>query len=164
MSCHDIGRGMNAVVRRTITLYDRKEIALEPAKKIIASCAKAVYWCDGNEYEAVDFISHCRCGKCLKLIPKGEKLYSIWDVTVPKQSSRDHWIFETKNKLELVTDGMCEECFDHYIPEVCDSDLDLEAMKRKIEEDGPDSVISEGKEREHNNGDIWGTDSYWYQR
>ena len=34
--------------------------------------------------------------------------------------------FETKNKLELVTDGMCEECFDHYIPEVCDSDLDLE--------------------------------------
>jgi hypothetical protein len=121
---------MNAVVRRTITLFDRKEIALEPAKKIIASCAKAVYWCDGNEYEAVDFISHCRCGECLKLIPKGEKLYSIWDVTVPKQSSRDHWIFETKNKLELVTDGMSEEWFDHYIPEESGDGYHEEAIKK----------------------------------
>ncbi len=49
MSCHSIGKGINAIVRRTITLYDRGEIAFEPTKKIIATCANAVNWCDGND-------------------------------------------------------------------------------------------------------------------
>ena len=59
MSCHDIGRGMNEVVKTTIELYDAKAIDINATKKIIASCAAAVNWCDGNEYEATAYIRRC---------------------------------------------------------------------------------------------------------
>ena len=75
MSCHDIGRGMNSVVRVVIGLYDNEEISSDAAIRIIRACARGVNWCDGNSYEAVDYIRRCRCGKCLRMIPKGEKLY-----------------------------------------------------------------------------------------
>ena len=51
MSCHDIGRGLNEVVRMTISLYNSKRIGLKEAKSVIATCAEAVNWCDGNSYE-----------------------------------------------------------------------------------------------------------------
>lgn len=69
-SCHDIGRGMNEVVKTTIELHDAKDIDINAAKKIIASCAIAINWCDGNEYEATAYIRRYRCGKCLKMIPR----------------------------------------------------------------------------------------------
>ena len=77
MSCHDIGRGMNSVVRTTITLFDEGKICLESARAIIVSCRKGVHWCDGNEGEAISYISECICGKCMKKAEKGEKHYSI---------------------------------------------------------------------------------------
>lgn len=81
ISCHDIGRGMNEVVKITIELYDAKAIDINTAKKIIASCAAAGNWCDGNEYEATAYICRCKCGKCFKMIPRDEKMYSVWNVS-----------------------------------------------------------------------------------
>lgn len=69
-SCHDIGCGMNEVVKTTIELHDAKDIDINAAKKIIASCAIAINWCDGNEYEATAYIRRYRCGKCLKMITR----------------------------------------------------------------------------------------------
>lgn len=37
-----IGRGMNEVMKTTIELYDAKDIDINAAKKITASCAVAV--------------------------------------------------------------------------------------------------------------------------
>ena len=151
MSCHDIGRGMNEVVKTTIELYDAKAIDINAAKKIIASCAVAVNWCDGSESEATAYIRRCRCGKCLKMIPKNEKLYSVWDVsnTVPDR-------YNIEEKAGMAADGLCAECFDEVISKHCD---DPDAGKREMEyieshfEEG--MYKSEGKYPDHNNGYNW---------
>lgn len=102
MSCHDIGRGMNEVVKMTIELYDAKAININAAKKIIVSCAVAGNWCDGNESEATAYIRRYRCGKCLKMIPRNEKLYSVWDVSndVPDR-------YNIEEKAGIATDSLC---------------------------------------------------------
>ena len=105
MSCHDIGRGMNSVVRTTVTLMDEGKISKEAAKTIICCCKQSVNWCDGNEGEAIDYISGCMCGRCLKLVPEGEKLYSVYDVA---RDFPDYYHLDDN----LATDGLCEECFD----------------------------------------------------
>ena len=74
MSCHNIGRGMNYVVKNVIKMYDTGELTLEAARKIIAAARRGVNWCDGNEYEAVEIIRRCRCGRCLKKMEAGAPL------------------------------------------------------------------------------------------
>lgn len=59
MSCHNIGRGMDSVVVQVIKLLEENEISKEAARKIIIACRNEVYWCDGNEYEAVESINRC---------------------------------------------------------------------------------------------------------
>lgn len=109
MSCHDIGRGMNSVVEVAIDMYDDGELSLEAARKIIAAARKGVHWCDGNEYEAVDCIRECRCGRCLKKMAPGDSLYSVWRLSdaIPQKYS----VLEMSSE-PLASDAMCEECFD----------------------------------------------------
>lgn len=151
MSCHDIGRGMNEVVKTTIELYDAKAIDINAAKKIIASCAVSVNWCDGNESEATAYIRRCRCGKCLKMVPKGEKLYSVWDVSndVPD-------CYNIEEKAGMATDGLCTECFDNVISKYCNNP---DAGKREMEyiesHSEEDMYKSEGEYPNHNNGCKW---------
>lgn len=159
MSCHSIGKGINAIVRRTITLYDRGEIAFEPTKKIIATCANAVNWCDGNEYEALDYILKCRCGKCLKLIPCGEKLYSLYDL--PKPYKKEPYII--CDELEMASDVMCENCFDQYMQRYSDEIGAVEEMKKYIENTS-DEYLSEGAHPACNNRFYpWGEPECWYE-
>ena len=54
MSCHDIGRGMSAVSKTVLDLYEEKQISKESAMKLILACRKGVHWCDGNEGEALE--------------------------------------------------------------------------------------------------------------
>ena len=77
MSCHDIGRGLNSVVGVVITFYDEGKLDIETARTIIVACRKGVHWCDGNEDEAVMRLRKCRCGKCLKVVKKGEELLPL---------------------------------------------------------------------------------------
>lgn len=115
MSCHDIGRGMNSVVRTTITLMDEGKVSKSAARVIVNSCAKGVNWCDGNQDEATEYIRRCLCGRCMKKVPKGEKLYSVWDVSmdVPNRYDVDK---------DLASDGLCEECFDLVLNSHCQDD------------------------------------------
>lgn len=151
MSCHDIGRGMNEVVKTTIELYDAGDIDIKAAKQIIASCAVAVNWCDGNEGEATEYIRRCRCGKCLKMIPKGEKLYSVWHVSkdVPNP-------YHIDDKAGLATDGLCAGCFDEVISKYCDNP---DAGKREMDyienNHNEKDYNSEGKYPDYNNGCRW---------
>ena len=133
MSCHDIGRGMNSVVKTTITLMDQGKISKEAAKTIIISCANGVNWCDGNTYEAVDYIRRCLCGRCMKLVPAGEKLYSVYDVSgdVPDQHRLDD---------NLAADGLCADCFDAVLSEHCKDEKAGERERQFIDEQGGDVV------------------------
>lgn len=124
MSCHDIGRGMNSVVDKVIEMYDSEELTLEAAKKIIAQARKGVYWCDGNEWEAVASIRRCRCGRCLKKMTSGTPLYSVWDISGRKD------ILDEKPDEILASDGLCQKCFDIVVNRAFDDD-EAGARERK---------------------------------
>lgn len=59
MGCHRIGLGMNSVVEKSIEMFKNEEIGLNACKKIIVACRNGVYWCDGNEDEAIACIIDC---------------------------------------------------------------------------------------------------------
>ena len=142
MSCHDIGRGMNSVVRTTVTLMDNGTISKEAAKTIICCCAKSVNWC-------VDYISKCMCGRCMKVVPKGERLYCVYDV------SRDFPDFYNLDDY-LATPGLCEECFDIVMKEHSGDETAGAKQKQFIEEHSrPEDYTSTGEYENNNNGFRW---------
>lgn len=142
MSCHDIGRGMNSVVEIVIKLFDEGKIEKDVARTIIAACRKGVYWCDGNQEEAIQSIRRCRCGKCLEIIEKGKYLFSVWDVSndVPNRYN----ILDKGDPI-LASDGLCEKCFNEVINKHCNDD---NAGKREqayiISEQDKEYYLSEG--------------------
>ena len=149
MSCHDIGRGLNSVVRKTIKLMDQGEISKNAAKEIINTCRKGVYWCDGNEHEAVDYIRDCVCGRCMKKLPKGEKMYSIYSVS---------WDILSRHELDkgLAGDKLCKSCFDIVLENHC-KDAERGPKEREyIDENWPEEdCASTGEYKEYNNGYPW---------
>jgi hypothetical protein len=60
-------------------MYDTGEITIKTALKLFTALRNGVYWCDGNEHEAVRSIFNCRCGNCLKKMKPGEKFFDIDD-------------------------------------------------------------------------------------
>lgn len=153
MSCHDIGRGLNQVVREIIDLFDKEEISKEAARKIISTCCMAVNWCDGNEYEAIDHIIKCRCGRCLKLVPKGERLYSIWDFPYGFADEKDIDI----QKLGLASPGICDHCFNEVMNKFSDGNRSVNDLKEMIinNTDSEEDYTSEGEPPVTNNGCPW---------
>lgn len=153
MSCHDIGRGMNNVVRVTMRLMDEGKISKEAAKVIVQCCAKSVYWCDGNEYEATDYIRRCICGKCMTLVPKGEKLYSIWRIKDPFKR-----VPAIARQFDLATGSLCEACFDSIFNKYYGDDTAGERERQFIEahSNNSDEYLSTGEYQEDNNGYSWG--------
>ena len=91
MSCHRIGLGMNSVVEKSIEMFENEEIGLNACKKIIVACRNGVYWCDGNEDEAIACIIDCYCGNCLR------KLH------------QEHRIRVDRNRYDVVTHYLCED-------------------------------------------------------
>lgn len=143
MSCHDIGRGMNSVVKVIIDNYQEKKFDAETARELIAACRKGVYWCDGNQDEAIKSIRRCICGKCMQTIRKGEYLFSIWNVSydVP-----DRYGIIDGGEVELASDGLCEKCFDEVINAHCENP-EAGARERKyiIEHLGRGDYLSTGE-------------------
>lgn len=142
MSCHDIGRGMNSVVNVVVDLYDKKKIEKEVAKTLIMACRKGVHWCDGNEYEATESIRRCRCGKCLEVVPEGNYLFSVWDVSneVPDK----YKILDDKSTM-LASDGLCEKCFDEVINAYCqDSTAGAREREYILLHEDENNYLSEG--------------------
>ena len=77
MSCHNIGRGMNSVAKVVLDLYEEDQIPREAATRLILACRKGVYWCDGNEGEALeDVVERGYCGLCF--VKTGE-LTTVFD-------------------------------------------------------------------------------------
>lgn len=99
MSCHRIGLGMNSVVEKSIEMFENEEIGLNACKKIIVTCRNGIYWCDGNEDEAIACIIDCYCGNCLR------KLH------------QEHRIRVDRNRYDVVTHYLCEDCYQHLVYE-----------------------------------------------
>ena len=149
MSCHDIGRGMNSVVRTVVSLMDEKKISKDAAKTIIRCCANSVNWCDGNSSEATDYVRRCMCGRCMKRVPAGEKLYSVYQVS---DAVKNRYHLDD----HLGSDGLCEECFDIVLAEHCKDAAAGERERKDIEEQyDSEDYISTGEYENHNNGYGW---------
>jgi len=129
-------------VKRVIGLLDSKKISTEAAREIIVACRIGVHWCDGNEYEAIEFIRRNRCGWCLKKIPKGLPLYSLWSMSI-----LDYLVGKDPlmcKGAELASDGLCEGCFENVVDKICKG-IDAARMKELlIDEDKPEKYLSEG--------------------
>ena len=150
MSCNDIGNGMNSVVRKVITLMDDGQISKDSARKIVSCCAGSVAnWCDGSRVETVNYIRNCLCGRCMKKIPKGERMYSLYCTSSEAENASD-MIYD----LELASDCLCQECFDEVLNGYCNDSSAGERERKYIEEQN-EECISTGKYEETNNGHHW---------
>ena len=66
MSCHDIGHGLNNVVKAIIHKLDSGEMTTTTGKDLIRVCRDSVNFCDGNMYEALEYLEEeGRCSCCL---------------------------------------------------------------------------------------------------
>lgn len=124
MSCHDIGRGMNNVVSYVMDLYRAERLDKRTAKKIITVTRKSVYFCDGNEDEAVRCMQKI-CGCCLRAASEDEDMLDIYlqgrcyDL---KNDQIDKMITDPKNfqdiEFQSCSYWVCPSCFDrifdHY--------------------------------------------------
>ena len=120
MSCHNIGHGLNEVVRKVLVEYDAGLIPYESAFRILQQCAKSVHWCDGNEYEATACM-YDRCGRCLR------KGVSMFGLGIP-YNKREIWDLVDK---EAVDYHLCQDCIDKLgIQEFVDSPWDVEEQAR----------------------------------
>ena len=120
LSCHNIGRGLNEVVRKVLVEYDAGLIPYESAFRILQQCVKSVYCCDGNEYEAT-VCMYDRCGRCLH---KGMPMFQLGV------------LYDNQEVLERVREAvidyhLCQDCIDKLeIQEFVDSPWDVEKHAR----------------------------------
>lgn len=100
MSCHDIGRGLDSVTETVYDLYVENKISLDVTKILIKKIQKAVHYCDGNEYEAVEILWYNKiCSSCFM---KYDEIYDIYS-EIPDN-------YEMKKNPEYVNSYMCKEC------------------------------------------------------
>ena len=112
MSCHDIGRGMNAVSGSVLDLYEEGESTKESAIKLIRVCRKGVHWCDGNEDEAFEeVVERGYCGLCFE---KSTELSDVYenDLKYPKKYD----VFRKHDKTAAHF-FLCPECKKRVIEE-----------------------------------------------
>lgn len=120
MSCHNIGHGLNEVVRKVLVEYDAGLIPYESVFRILQQCVKSVYWCDGNEYEATACM-YDRCGQCLR---KGLPMFRLGILY------NDREVLELVKK-EVIDYHLCQDCIDKLgIQEFVDSPWDVEKQAR----------------------------------
>ncbi|MBR1919150.1 MAG: hypothetical protein IJ831_05950 [Spirochaetales bacterium] len=68
---------MSSVAKVVIELYESKMIGKEAANRLILACRKGVYWCDGNEDEAMESFEEAGyCGQCFE---KTGNLSNVFD-------------------------------------------------------------------------------------
>ena len=115
MSCHDIGKGLSSVVKVILYKLDTGEIGVDSARDLLYACRMGVYWCDGNESEAMIQMHQMRCGYGLKKLSEGETIYNPY--YLPYEFKGKHRQ-ELKQLDDKVADTfLCSECFEKLIDE-----------------------------------------------
>ena len=126
MSCHDIGRGLNSVSGVVIQLYEEGRFDVETAKKLLHACREGVYWCDGNESEAVaDVVDAGYCGLCMK---KTEQLSNVYDNELGYPEC--YKVFKEFN-VNAAHYYLCPECKKKVLDSYCQSIKEKNNTERK---------------------------------
>lgn len=134
MSCHDIGRGMNNVVKNVLKLYDAEKIDVSVARKLIAVARDSVNYCDGNEDEAIEVMKHCRCGKCFKKFNTGDFcfiLYNLFDWPAPERNQINPAMDPDETEDALATWEICDDCLESVINDIFKGSVYPEELKEK---------------------------------
>lgn len=125
MSCHDIGRGMNNVVSHVMDLYRAGRLDKRTAKELITVARKSVYFCDGNEGEAVRCMERT-CGCCLRDAAVDEELINIYERGIGdglNEDQIDKMITDPRNFQDIEFQScslwVCPSCFER----ICDHSL-----------------------------------------
>lgn len=136
MSCHDIGRALNSVQEKILELYEAKKLDKEITRELLLVSTKAVWWCDGNEYEATKTFDLSYCGNCLEQGAEGDYLYSLWEADVKQDfSARYKFLSAFEKKHRLVGSYLCEKCFEKALKELGFNEEEIEKEKRKQEKE-----------------------------
>ena len=95
-----------------------------------------VNYCDGNEYEAVESVRKCRCGKCLKsLKPEKDRIYDFVAL-----SSDDY--FKILDQEDIAYANLCVECTDAVLNDYFhDADAGRKFREKVDEEDPGESAV-----------------------
>ena len=128
MSCHDIGRGVDAIMAKVLEMYDDGKISQEAALEMVAVFPRAVHWCDGNEYEAQDTLTNTHCAACLHKYKDGEKFVCYDEVDIRsedfvngKRNTWDWWE-SIMEKNGYNGRSVCQVCFKKYFFEAITED------------------------------------------
>lgn len=104
MSCHNIGEGLDTVTEKIYNLYENEKISIDAARDLLRVTQKAVHYCDGNEYEAVEFLTYNNiCSSCLKQF---DKIFDLYDGLEYGESSKLSEIEDCR----YVNTYMCKDC------------------------------------------------------
>lgn len=126
MSCHNIGHGLNEVVRKVLVECDAGLIPYESAFRILKQCEESVFCCDGNKDEATACM-YDRCGRCLQ---KGLPMFDL-----RASYDEENWTQFKKDwgRLEkgALGDHLCQDCVNELgIQKLVDGPWDVERQAR----------------------------------
>ena len=62
----------------------------------------------------------------------------------------------------MVSEGLCEECFDELLKDYCRDDYSLQDLKKDIEKGSKEEYLSQGEFPDHNNGCKWPRGIDWF--
>ena len=80
MSCHDIGHCVDFIIQNVLDMYEHGEISKEAALKMIRTLPQAVHYCDGNESEALEYLTDNYCCGCLHEYEDDEIFVTVDDI------------------------------------------------------------------------------------
>lgn len=124
MSCHDIGRGMEAVAHLVYQMYKNNELSLEAARKIILRAKNAVHYCDGNEGEAVAFLEdNSICTVCF------ETKDTIYDIFNCYDDIRDKYKKDITRHSDFVWYTLCSDCYIRLLRDTVGEEAFPQALK-----------------------------------
>jgi hypothetical protein len=119
MSNHDAGYLLSLASTKIMEQYEKEKLDKDTAIEILQFNRKLVYYVDGNESEALDYLRRTHCGRCLRRMQPGEKLYlfSFWYMLKDLVELLESNATNTGKKYsdELASDRLCTECFDKII-------------------------------------------------
>ena len=105
MSCHSIGHGVNTITSEIIDQYEAGKLGKDTFRILLYRCSRAVHWCDGNTYEAMEALEdEGYCGVCLD---KKDELVNLYENGLGYSDRYDI----AKGLGEQVVNSMvCEAC------------------------------------------------------
>lgn len=134
--CEQLSKGLNHVFTGVYKYYLEGRISAETLREMIWNAFEAGMGIDPcvPDYKLVfDYARGCLCGNCLSVIEKGQSLYSVLDLSSDFPARERIMYCSTP---ALVTDRLCEKCFDDVLEAYCGldgvGDIERKHIKRSV--------------------------------